>query len=168
MAEICREHNLVPRTVYGWKEKFLAGGRSSLDGPNVSKQVRWHKKEITSLKRIIGEYAVANNALKKKRWRAGENECRTRGAGDGRPQHGAPALRGIQEGMVLHLQTQERIARPRGPGDAPKDRPARPTYGTRRMAAQAFRELNRPVNRKAARRIFKGLAGASPRAPNGR
>ncbi len=33
--------------------------------------------------------------------------------------------------------------------------PARPTYGTRRMAAQAFRELNRPVNRKAVRRIFK-------------
>ena len=31
MAEICREHNLVPRTVYGWKEKFLTGGRSSLE-----------------------------------------------------------------------------------------------------------------------------------------
>ena len=29
---------------------------------------------------------------------------------------------------------------------------ARPTYGTRRMAAQAFRELNYPVNRKAVRR----------------
>ena len=28
MAEICREHNFVPRTVYGWKEKFLVGGRS--------------------------------------------------------------------------------------------------------------------------------------------
>ena len=22
MAEICREHNLAPRTVYGWKEKW--------------------------------------------------------------------------------------------------------------------------------------------------
>lgn len=29
--------------------------------------------------------------------------------------------------------------------------PLRPAYGTRRMAAQAFRELNRPVNRMAAR-----------------
>ena len=38
MAEICREHNLVPRTVYVWEEKFLAGGRSSLDGPDASKQ----------------------------------------------------------------------------------------------------------------------------------
>ena len=59
MAEICREHNLVPRTVYGWKEKFLAGGRSSIDGLDASKQVRRHKKEIASPKRIIGEYAVA-------------------------------------------------------------------------------------------------------------
>ena len=65
MAEICREHNLVPRTVYGWKEKFLAGGRNSLDGPDASKQVKRHKQETASLKRIIGEYAVANDALKK-------------------------------------------------------------------------------------------------------
>ena len=65
MAEICREHNLVPRTVYGWKEKFLAGGRGSLDGPDASKQAKRHAKEVASLKRIIGEYAVANDALKK-------------------------------------------------------------------------------------------------------
>ena len=31
--------------------------------------------------------------------------------------------------------------------------PKRPTYGTRRMAAQVSRELNRPVNRKAIQRI---------------
>ncbi len=65
MAEICREHNLAPRTVYDWKEKFLDGGRSSFEGSNASKQAKKHKKEITSLKRIIGEYAVANDALKK-------------------------------------------------------------------------------------------------------
>ena len=65
MAEICREHNLAPRTVYDWKEKFLAGGRGSLEGPDHSKQTKRHKKEIASLKRIIGEYAVANDALKK-------------------------------------------------------------------------------------------------------
>lgn len=65
VAEICREHNLAPRTVYDWKEKFLDGGRSSFEGSNTSKQAKKHKKEITSLKRIIGEYAVANDALKK-------------------------------------------------------------------------------------------------------
>ncbi len=40
--------------------------------------------------------------------------------------------------------------------------PARPTYGTRRMAAQASRELNRPVNGKAVRRIFKRLGWSEP------
>ena len=35
--------------------------------------------------------------------------------------------------------------------------PTRPANGTRRMAAQASGELNRPVNGKAVRRIFKGL-----------
>ncbi len=65
MVEICREHNLVSRTVYVWKEKFLAGGRSSLDGPDASKQVKRRKEEVASLKRIIGEYAVANDVLKK-------------------------------------------------------------------------------------------------------
>ena len=65
MAEICREHDLAPRTVYAWREKFLAGGRSSLDGPDASKQVKRHKEEVASLKGIIGEYAVANDALKK-------------------------------------------------------------------------------------------------------
>lgn len=40
MAKIYREHNLAPRAVYGWKEKFLAGGRGSLEGPDASKQTR--------------------------------------------------------------------------------------------------------------------------------
>ena len=40
--------------------------------------------------------------------------------------------------------------------------PARPTYGTRRMAAQASGELNRPVNRKAVGRIFKRLGWTRP------
>ena len=35
--------------------------------------------------------------------------------------------------------------------------PAGPKYGTRRMAAQVSRELNRPVNCKAIRRIFARL-----------
>ena len=38
----------------------------------------------------------------------------------------------------------------------------RPTYGTRRMAAQVSRELNRPVNHKAIRRIFGMLGWSEP------
>ncbi|MDE0265899.1 MAG: IS3 family transposase [Thaumarchaeota archaeon] len=40
--------------------------------------------------------------------------------------------------------------------------PQRPAYGTRRMAAQASRELNRPVNRKAVRRVFKRPGRSEP------
>ncbi len=40
--------------------------------------------------------------------------------------------------------------------------PARPAYGTRRMAAQASGELNRPVNRQAVGCIFTGLGWSEP------
>ncbi len=65
MAELCRQHNLQPRTVYAWKEKFLKAGKSSFSDSDISSLAKRHKKEISSLKRIIGEYAVANDALKK-------------------------------------------------------------------------------------------------------
>ena len=58
MAELCRQHNLVPRMVYLWKEKFLAGGRTSLDGFDAALQSKRHRREVGSLKRIIGEYTV--------------------------------------------------------------------------------------------------------------
>ena len=40
--------------------------------------------------------------------------------------------------------------------------PSRPTYGTRRMAAQVSSELNRLVNHKAVRRIFRRLGWSAP------
>ena len=57
---------LGPRTAYGWKERFLAVGHDSLEGPSTATQAMRHKKEVASLKKIIGEYAVANEALKKR------------------------------------------------------------------------------------------------------
>ncbi|MGI0058300.1 MAG: IS3 family transposase [Nitrosotalea sp.] len=42
---------------------------------------------------------------------------------------------------------------------------ARPTYGTRRMAAAISRELQTPVNRKQVRRIFHKLGWIEPRKP---
>ena len=38
----------------------------------------------------------------------------------------------------------------------------RPTYGTRRMSTQVSKELSRPVNHKAIRRIFKRLGWSKP------
>ncbi len=39
----------------------------------------------------------------------------------------------------------------------------RPTYGTRRMAAQVSRELNKSVNRKQIQRIFHKLGWIEPK-----
>ena len=65
IAELCREHNLALRTLYHWKERFLQGGKESLESTNPNKTLRRHEREVATLKRIIGEYAVANEALKK-------------------------------------------------------------------------------------------------------
>ena len=65
VAELCREHNLAPRTLYTWKERFLQGGRESLGSPGSGRTLKRHAREVEILKRIIGKYAVANDALKK-------------------------------------------------------------------------------------------------------
>ena len=157
MAEIYREHNRVPRTVYGWKEKFLADGHSSLEGPDASKQAQRHKKEITSLKSIIGEYSVANDALKKSAGgRAKMNAVRVVREMVGLSR--APLLCGVSKRvMVLHPRPRNMSPDPEVQEMIQKIGPARPTYVARRMAAQVSRELNRPANRRAIRCIFERL-----------
>ena len=65
MVKLCRQHNLQPRTGYAWKGKFLDAGKNSFDGSNMSSLAKRHRKEISFLKSMIGEYAMANDALKK-------------------------------------------------------------------------------------------------------
>ena len=67
VAELCREHNLAPRTLCMWKERFLQSGSESLGSPSSDRAFKRHAQEVEILKRIIGEYAVANDALKKRR-----------------------------------------------------------------------------------------------------
>ncbi len=64
-AELCRRHNLAPRTFYQWRERFLQAGRASLSGRGHKSTEERQQKEIESLKKIVGEYAVANAVLKK-------------------------------------------------------------------------------------------------------
>jgi len=64
-AELCRKYNIHPQTFYSWKERFVEGGKASLDGTpngNVCKNLQ---KENDSLKRLIGEITIANGILKK-------------------------------------------------------------------------------------------------------
>ena len=65
IAELCRKHNLSPNTFYPWKDKFLESGKSAFSGApnwNVCKQLQ---KENNSLKHLIGELTIANDAFKK-------------------------------------------------------------------------------------------------------
>ncbi len=62
-AELCHKHNITPRTLYQWKERFVEGGRTSLGTS------REGDKEIMAenerLKKLIGELTLANDAFKK-------------------------------------------------------------------------------------------------------
>lgn len=65
IAELCRKHNLSPNTFYPWKDKFLECGKSAFSGApneNICKQLQ---KENDSLKHLIGELTIANDAFKK-------------------------------------------------------------------------------------------------------
>jgi len=62
---LCRKHNLSPNTFYPWKERFLKSGKNAFTGTpdgNVCKQLQ---KENDSLKHLIGELTIANDAFKK-------------------------------------------------------------------------------------------------------
>lgn len=120
VAELCRQHNLAPRTIYAWKERFLEGGRISLEGADAGRRERRHGREVSDLKRIIGEYAVANAALKK-RWRGAGNERGGDGARRGRAQQVPPAVRGVQEGVVLQAEAEGRAPGSRGTGRGTAD-----------------------------------------------
>jgi len=65
IAELCRKHNVHPQTFYQWKEKFVEGGKASLCGKSNDSIYRNLQKENDSLKRIIGELTIVNDAFKK-------------------------------------------------------------------------------------------------------
>lgn len=65
VADLCREHDLAPGTIYSCRKKFMDGGRRSFEGSDLSRRAKVYEKEIASLRRIAGEYAVAHAALKK-------------------------------------------------------------------------------------------------------
>lgn len=65
VAELCRKYNVSPPTFYQWKEKFVDGGKTSLNRTSKENVYMSLQKENESLKRLIGELTVANDILKK-------------------------------------------------------------------------------------------------------
>ena len=64
MAELCRKYNVTPNTLTYWKEKFAQGGKMALMG-TLKDPGRELQEENEKLKKLIGEFAIANDALKK-------------------------------------------------------------------------------------------------------
>ena len=64
-AELCRKYNIHPQTFYQWKERFIAGGKASLNGTSKGNVCKNLQKENDSLKKLIGEITIANDILKK-------------------------------------------------------------------------------------------------------
>ena len=62
ISEICRKYAISPSTFQIWKEQFLTGARSGLEGKSKKSP---YEKEISHLKSTIADLAIANDTLKK-------------------------------------------------------------------------------------------------------
>ena len=64
IAELCRRHGIFVAQFHRWKERFLEGGSKAL---GESSRGNEYQKEIDDLKRLVGDQALAIDALKKSR-----------------------------------------------------------------------------------------------------
>lgn len=68
-AELSRRYGVSEVSMYRWRDQFLEGGKSSLKSKRSSveaSELKQLRKEIAEHKQLIGEYAFANDFLKKK------------------------------------------------------------------------------------------------------
>ncbi len=64
VAEICRKYNVNPTYVYGWKQKFLQGGKAALTGGRGGSEASL-ASENEQLKGIVADLSLANATFKK-------------------------------------------------------------------------------------------------------
>ena len=62
ITEICRKYGISPSTYQIWKDQFLTGARSGLEGKARKNP---YQKQVEDLKATIADLAIANDALKK-------------------------------------------------------------------------------------------------------
>ncbi len=71
VSEICRKYVTSLSTFHIWKERFLTGARSGLEGKSKKNP---YEKKVSNLKETIADLAIANHALKKFN-RGGKDDC---------------------------------------------------------------------------------------------
>ena len=65
VAELCRKYAVNPVVFYGWKEKFIEGGKQALTRSKRNHGAGEFQAENERLKQLIGELTIANDAFKK-------------------------------------------------------------------------------------------------------
>ena len=68
-AELAREYGISEQTMYRWRDQFTDGGKKGLSSKrsaSASSEVKELRRELKEHKQLIGEYAFANDFLKKK------------------------------------------------------------------------------------------------------
>ncbi len=107
IAELCRKHNLPPQTFYQWRDRFVEGGKASLNGTPNGDVCSNLQKENDSLKKLIGEITIANDILKKKRWRIAKDDCSERTSQTYQFEQVTITCWNIQDQMVLLKVTKK-------------------------------------------------------------
>lgn len=68
-SELARRHSVSEPTIGPWRDEFLDGGKRSLARKGKSEdagEIKRLKAELADHKQVIGEYAFANDFLKKR------------------------------------------------------------------------------------------------------
>ena len=135
-AEICRKHGLSPNTFYPWQERFLEVGKTALARGQNAGTVKTLQKENATLKTLVGEITLTNDALKK-RWGGGKNDGRTTTKPTGYiSEQGSLLVRGTRKRWYHKPKARESVADQSMMQMIQKIREERPFYGTRRIAAE--------------------------------
>lgn len=68
-SELARRYGVSEPTMYRWRDEFLEAGKQGLQsskGSAEAAEIKKLKSELAEHKQLIGEYAYANDFLKKK------------------------------------------------------------------------------------------------------
>ena len=65
VRELAREHQVSPTILYRWRDQFLEAGLRGLQGDGPTERERSLERELSELRELVGDLAVANYSLKK-------------------------------------------------------------------------------------------------------
>lgn len=65
ISEICRKYQISQSLYYKWRDRFLEGGKQSLQSNSGQKLSEEYKTRVSELERVIGKKTIEIEILKK-------------------------------------------------------------------------------------------------------